>query len=162
MEWSKGNQQWANTVKRFEPTGWSSRMLFFAEELIDDHLVALSLDRYRSNLVAISAKGTWCERQKPSVFRPSTCFGPVQPLGVRKDHHRPAGMFGGAIGAGLVLNIFNLRKHGIQGFCHQLMHVVGLIPFDKIGRIPVAYEQAWLAAVFLESALGMVTPTTTY
>ena len=30
------------------------------------------------------ASGTWCERQDPSVFFPSICFGPVQPLGVRK------------------------------------------------------------------------------
>ena len=27
--------------------------------------------------------GTWCERQWPSVFSPSTSFGPVQPFGER-------------------------------------------------------------------------------
>jgi hypothetical protein len=28
--------------------------------------------------------GTWCERQYASVFLPSTSFGPVHPLGVRR------------------------------------------------------------------------------
>ena len=31
-----------------------------------------------------SAIGTWCERQVPSTGLPSTSFGPVQPLGVRR------------------------------------------------------------------------------
>ena len=35
-----------------------------------------------SGFSAISANGTWCERQNPSVLSPSTSFGPVQPLGV--------------------------------------------------------------------------------
>ena len=30
------------------------------------------------------ASGTWCERQEPSIGWPSTSFGPVQPLGVRR------------------------------------------------------------------------------
>jgi hypothetical protein len=34
-------------------------------------------------LLASSPNGTWCERQCPSVFRPSTSRGPVQPFGLR-------------------------------------------------------------------------------
>ena len=33
--------------------------------------------------MVISLNGTWCERQKLSALRPSTVFGPVQPLGLR-------------------------------------------------------------------------------
>ena len=42
---------------------------------------------------AMSASGTWCERQKPSTFLPSTSFGPVQPFGRAQHDHRPARAF---------------------------------------------------------------------
>src|SRR5690348_17547634 len=39
---------------------------------------------FRSGLSIVN--GTWCERQQPSVSRPSTVFGPVQPLGRSEEH----------------------------------------------------------------------------
>ena len=32
----------------------------------------------------MSPSGTWCARNVPSIGMPSTTFGPVQPLGVRR------------------------------------------------------------------------------
>ena len=36
-----------------------------------------------SGFAASSASGTWCARNVPSIWIPSTTFGPVQPFGVR-------------------------------------------------------------------------------
>jgi hypothetical protein len=42
---------------------------------------SISEQRDVFGLAAKPVSGTWCARQKPSTFTPSTVFGPVQPLG---------------------------------------------------------------------------------
>ena len=72
--------------------------------------------------LSMSPIGTWCERNVPSTGRPSTTFGPVQPLGERKTIIGQRGRASRRRAAGVGLNAGDLGDHLVQRGGHQLVH----------------------------------------
>ena len=58
--------------------------------------------------------GTWCDRQDPSAFFPSTSLGPVQPLGVRSTIIGQRGRRVPIVTAGSRLNGADFVEHAIE------------------------------------------------
>ena len=68
-------------------------------------------------------------------------FGSRPAFGRAQHDHRPARPRRGlAVPRGL-LDRGDLVKHAIEGGGHQLVHLGGLVAFDKVGLVPVALEQ---------------------
>ena len=72
---------------------------------------------------------------------------PVHYLGAgpafgRAQHdHGPHAALREALRTGFLLNGANVRQHAIEGAGHCLMHLGGVVAFDKIGLIAVALQQ---------------------
>ena len=74
---------------------------------------------------------------------PSTSFGPVQPLGVRRTIIGQRGRSAIAVRrARVVLNRADLVDHRVERRRHQLVHRLGLVALDEVRLVAVADEQA--------------------
>ena len=81
----------------------------------------------------MSPSGTWCERNEPSIGLPSTTFGPVQPLGVRRTIIGQRGRSAEPVRAGVALDAADLGDHAVQRRGHELVHLLGSSPSTKYG-----------------------------
>ena len=91
--------------------------------------------------MAGSESGTWCERKVPSICRPSTIFGPVQPLGELSTIIGQRGRGEVAADAGVLLDLLDLLHRRVERRGHGLVHQLGLVTLDEVGRPAVAAEQ---------------------
>ena len=66
--------------------------------------------------------GTWCARQKPSTWWPSTSLGAVQPFGMRRMIIGQRGRRGVPLRARLLLDRADLHDAMLQRGRHLLMH----------------------------------------
>ena len=69
-------------------------------------------------------------------------FRPGPALGRAQDDHRPAWAGAESLGAGVLLNRLDLRQRGFKRRRHLLVQRLGIVPFDEIGLVTVANEQA--------------------
>ena len=87
-------------------------------------------------------RGTWWERNVPSTGKPSTIFGPVQPLGLLQDDHGPAWagddlpLARASCWMRLISSMTRVQCGG-----HRLVHLVGFVAFDEIWVPAVAFEK---------------------
>ena len=88
-----------------------------------------------------SDSGTWCERHVPSVGRPSTSFGPVQPFGVRRTI---IGQVGRSVDPATRRRLDRRRPRPgprPSSAAISAWTVIGSSPPTNRGRVPVALEQ---------------------
>ena len=98
--------------------------------------------------------GTWCDRHVPSAGLPSTSFGPVQPLGVRRMiiGHAARGRRRPLRAARWISR--DLVERVVERGRERLMHNSGLTPATMIGSRPESVHQAFAAA--LDDALDEI------
>ena len=79
-----------------------------------------------------SASGTWCERKEPSIWTPSTTFGPVQPLGVRSTIIGQRGRSVDRRARASRLDLANVLDDLVEGRGHQLVHRCRVVALDEV------------------------------
>ena len=69
----------------------------------------------------------------PVVFGASAIdlFGAGPALWRAQHYHRPARSFRGAILPGFGFDALNLTNDGVEGFGHQVVHLLRLVPLDE-------------------------------
>ena len=68
-------------------------------------------------------------------------FGAGPAFGRAQDDHGPDRALLEAVGAGVFLDLPDLRDHLVEGGRHELVHLGGLVAFDEVGLVAVAAEQ---------------------
>jgi hypothetical protein len=100
------------------------------------------------------ASGTWCARNVPSMGIPSTSFGQVHPLGVRKDDHGPDGLLLESVLASLLLNSTNLGITILKRLSEELMHDLGIVALNKVGLVTSTHIEGLQVGVARASLSG--------
>ena len=77
----------------------------------------------------------------PSICRPSTTFGPVQPLGELSTIIGQRGRVEVAVDAGVLLDLLDLLDRRVERRGHGLVHQLRLVALDEVRRPAVAAEQ---------------------
>ena len=77
----------------------------------------------------------------PSTCRPSTIFGPVQPLGELRTIIGQRGRVSSPSNAGVLLDLLDLLHRRVERRGHGLVHRLRLVALDEVGRPAVAAEQ---------------------
>ena len=77
----------------------------------------------------------------PSICRPSTTLGPVQPLGERSTIIGQRGRAVSAVLSSIGLELLDLRDGLIHGARHELVHLLGVVAFDEVRRPAAAPEE---------------------
>ena len=80
-------------------------------------------------------------RYVPSTCRPSTTFGPVQPLGVFRTIIGHRGRSIDAPFPRIRLDAADVGDHPVERLGHELVHRAGLVPLDEVRGVAVAAQQ---------------------
>ena len=86
----------------------------------------------------------------PSICRPSTTFGPVQPLGDLRTIIGQRGRVVSFLFRALLLDLPDVLDGLFQSGGHELMHLFRLIAFHKVGR-PAAASEKLLQFLMLDA-----------